>query len=771
MPNKAKSVIACVGVAGMLTALLTGPSAWGQGAGEATATKNEAQAAETAVAPFVSPLKMDQVRDEGVYRQHVLLLSDPFMEGRGPGTKGNKIAADYLQFHFQRLGLKPPFEIGAEADEAEAAAEVDGKDAGTSAGAETNELPTARSYFQEFKAGTEATSSDASLQLIVPNAPAPTKLRAGRDFSVLGFSSEATIENAELVFVGYSLEKSAKDGVKYSTYGDADSPTDLTGKVAVMFRFEPMDEQGKSLWADPKLGSGWTSSASLGPKLQAAARRGAAGIIVINTPGADDPRVEKLETTAGSANWSRRLDIPVVMVTPSAAEVLTKIADNEHRSVMEMRRLADTLGTDGGAANGAGAVPMGAAKITLKAKMERKPRITWNVGGMLPGKGKLAEEVVVIGAHFDHVGYGYTGGSRTGELGVIHPGADDNASGTSGMLLCADLLSRYYKALPADAEARSVLFLGFSAEEMGLIGSRHFVKNSPIDAAKLYAMLNMDMIGRYHTTKGAAEAQTAADESREFDPDELTEHGGGVELGGVGTAEGLRAIVSSVFEPTGLRLRYSSGGRGPSDHASFYSAGVPVLFVFTGLHEEYHTPRDVSNLINVPDAVRIAHGVANVALTLAEREGELKFTSTDRRRGTDRAQDPHASPHGTTPPTAGKDGAAASGTGTLGTGMGGVKVRFGIAPGNYAEDEEGVLVGEVYPNTSAAIAGIHPGDRLMKWNGEEIGDVAAWMEILGRHKPGDVVEVTVKRKRNADGSEGGTEPVSVTLKARESMDQ
>lgn len=765
MPNKAKGVTAYAGVAGMLSVLLAGAAAWGQGT-----TTDPAVGTDAAVAaPYVSPLKMDQTRDEGVYRQHVLLLSDPFMEGRGPGTKGNRIAADYLQFHFQRLGLKPPFEAGAEAGEGETGAGTGEKGAGTSAGMETSEFPAARSYFQEFKAGTEATSSDASLELIAPNSTAPTTLRAGRDFTVLGFSAEAAIENAELVFVGYSLEKSAKEGVKYSTYGGTDAPTDLTGKVAVMFRFEPMDEQGKSLWADPKLGSGWTSSASLGPKLQAAARRGAAGIIVINTPGADDPRVEKLETTAGSANWSRRLDIPVVMVTPSAAEVLTKIADDEHRSVMEMRRLADTLGTDGGPAIGAGVVPMGAAKITLKAKMERKPRITWNVGGMLPGKGTLADEVVVIGAHFDHVGYGYTGGSRTSELGVIHPGADDNASGTSGMLLCADLLSRYYKTLPADAEARSVLFLGFSAEEMGLIGSRHFVKNSPIEAAKLYAMLNMDMIGRYHTTKSAAEDEGAADESREFDPEELTEHGGGVELGGVGTAEGLRAIVSSVFDPTGLRLRYSSGGRGPSDHASFYSAGVPVLFVFTGLHEEYHTPRDVSNLINVPDAVRIAHGVANVALALAEREGELKFTSTDRRRSTDRAQDPHASPHGTVTPS--KEGAAASGTGTLGTGMGGVKVRFGIAPGNYAEDEEGVLVGEVYPNTSAAIAGIHPGDRLMKWNGEEIGDVAAWMEILGRHKPGDVVEVTVKRKRNADGSEGGTEAISVTLKARESMDQ
>ncbi len=673
----------------------------------------------------------DDARDREVYRQHLMLLSDPFMEGRGPGTKGNRIAADYLAFHFQRLGLKPAF-----------AEKTPGDEKGAAAGEQHNEDHSAGAptYFQEFRAGREAIASESVLSLNTPSGP--VEFKAGSEYTVLGFSADADLPDAPLAFVGYSLERTAKDGAKYSSYSESEN---LNGKVAVMLRFEPMDKDGKSLWRDADVTSaGWSPAAGLAGKLQSAIQRGVSAIIVINTPGADDERVKKLDSTAATANWSRKLDVPVLMISPEAGERLIKATDPKGRSLMDLRRWADTMPAP--EAGAPATIDLAKATARLVTKIERRPRITWNVGGVLPGFGPLADEYIVVGAHFDHVGYGYTGGSRTGELGVIHPGADDNASGTSGMLLSADLLSRAYAKLrdgynPAQGKgARSILFLGFSAEEMGLIGSQEFVRNAPIEASKLVAMLNMDMIGR------------SKDRS--------------LEIGGTGTAEGLADIVLPNFEAPvagmlgaatsgnepatsggadvsssgGFTVKASPGGRGPSDHASFYSAGIPVLFFFTGLHEQYHTPRDVATLIDINDATDIAQCVAMTALNIAERPEPLKFTSTDKAKGGDAAQ----------------------------TSMKNVKVRFGIAPGNYADGEEGVLVGEVYPNTSAAVAGIHEGDRLLKWNGHDIGDVAAWMTQLSQHKPGDVVEVTVQRKgKTADQ----TEVVPVTLKAREAADQ
>lgn len=716
----------------------------------------------------------NQSRDEHAYTQHLMLLADPFMEGRGPGTNGNNVAADYLKFHFERLGLKPAF-VPEQAEGDQTAAE-------SSAGPEAPAEQVAASFYQKFQAGREARASEAQVLLNPSDSSARSFAFAyGTDYSVMGFSADADLKDAELVFVGYALESAGKDGVEYSSFDDDD---DLTGKVAVMLRFEPMDEQGRSLWRNEATGSGaagWSGSSGLAGKLQAVIQRNAAGVIVINTPGAADERVNKLETTVGSASWSRRLDVPVLMMSPDAGERLVRAAtasaeDAKGTSLMDLRRKADRIGlpeADGGTKSGA--IALTGAKLSVNVKVERVPRNTWNVAGVLPGFGSLVEEYVIIGAHYDHVGYGYTGGSRMNEMGVIHPGADDNASGTSGLLLAADLLCREYAAMrerwntgfagdqgdPRTGGARSIIFVGFSAEEMGLIGSREFVKAAPVEASKITCMINMDMIGRYGSTIGSESGGEAASEgsagghaggssdagAKSSQPEVsrrgVINSGAGLELGGVGTAEGWREIVQAAFEPTGLRLKYSPGGRGPSDHASFYAASIPVLFVFTGLHEEYHTPRDTADLINVPGAVQVTYGVTRAALAAATRPEILKFTSTDKSRSND-----HAGPG---------DQSQVS--------MRSVKVRFGIAPGNYAEGELGVLVGEVYPNTSAAIAGIKAGDRLLKWNGQEIGDVAAWMTQLSQHKPGDVVDVTLQRK------DGTSEVVPVTLKAREQMDQ
>ncbi len=639
--------------------------------------------------------------DAESYRAHLQTLASPTLEGRGPGLPGNRTAAEYLEHRFRDLGLKPAF--------------VTGHRPGNE-----KESP---SYFQQFNAGREVKVREAAF-VFTPAGdgtdPAVERqtLVHGTDFSVLGNSGSAEVEG-EIVFVGYSLEAGdAAGGLKPedASYTESD---DLTGKVALMFRFEPMNNTGKSRLTEK---GEWSAASSISQKIMAAVKRNAAAIILVSPPSVDDRRAFTLETPESSAAWTRQLSIPSVMLTGAAAERLVKAADG--RSLFDLRKVADRA-RQGLEADQSALLPFTRARVRISTATERLDRVTWNVGAVLPGEGDLASQYVVIGAHFDHVGRGYQGGSRSGEYGEIHPGADDNASGTSGLLVAAEMLVRRFDSSATTAgqlpSRRSILFLGFSAEEMGLIGSREFIKSPPIEAGSITAMLNMDMIGRVRE-------------------DKLT-------VSGTGTAEGMADLLAPYFSSSGLSIESQPGGRGPSDHASFYGAGVPVLHFFSGLHPEYHTPRDTADLINVEDAVRVAELVARLAEALATRPEQLAFASTDR---------------GARAVAARPDEEREPGPRTL-------RIRFGIAPANYAEGGDGVGVGDVFDGTSAAEAGIRVGDRLTRWNGEPIADVQEWMEYLRRHKPGDVVDVTLVRKLNTADPASPTEELvaRVTLKARD----
>lgn len=655
------------------------------------APASKPQADISATSPTISP---NELR---TYRSDVEFLANPFMEGRGPGTRGNEIAAEYIASQFLKLSLRRVFVASQEEHDA-------------LPHSQQNRQRMYSSFRQEFTAGTRAALIDAKIE-----SPAlhykGGQPDVGHNFSVLGFSASAKVK-APLAFVGYSIEKGGPDGA-YSTYPKDSGDKPLEGKIAVMFRFEPMGDDGKSLWrkTDDVL---WSPAAAVNEKIQAAVKRGAAGIILVSPPDCADERSKKLESTEATARWTRTLDIPVFMMTPEAAQSLLQAHDPQKRDINAWRALADKEG---------GIVSLDDQSVVMEAKIDRSPRTTWNVAGVLPGSGALANEYIIIGAHYDHVGYGYTGGSRSDEYGIVHPGADDNASGTAGLLLLAQKLSAEYAAAEKSSKSpdrRSILFIAFSAEEMGLIGSREFIKNSPIEAKQIYAMINLDMIGRLREGK--------------------------LELSGTGTGEGLADAIRPALDASGLKMSISPGGRGPSDHASFYGAGIPVLHFFTGLHEQYHTPRDTVDTINFEGGVQVSNTIAAVTNILAMRSEPMPFTSTDRPRK--KADEQAAGPH-----DQGQGPAS-------GPGLTGVKVRFGIAPGNYADGEVGVLVGEVYPDTSAAEAGILTGDRLLRWNGKEIGDVEGWMTYLAEHKPGDVVDVGIQRK-------GEELVVKVTLKSRD----
>jgi hypothetical protein len=424
-------------------------------------------------------------------------------------------------------------------------------------------------------------------------------------------------------------------------------------------------------------------AATLEPKISAAVRRGAKAVIIVSPPGVKDESATQLATASETANGE--FEVPVIMLSQERAEFLLSKADPERRSLLELQQTVDVAPA---------IIHMPGATVRLRTEVDRTPALTRNVGGLLEGKGDLADEIVVIGAHFDHAGYGQYGGR---EQGVIHPGADDNASGTSAVLLAAERLSETYADLPSDADARSILFLAFSAEEWGLLGSKYYVEHPIAPIEDHVFMINMDMVGR------------------------VTDNA--LMIGGETTAEGLSAWLEPHKQEAAFDFQpLPPGVFGRSDHASFFRADVPCLFFFTGFHDQYHAPADTSMLINRVGAVRVTTMAQKIALALATREDRPVFVDDDGR-----------GPRTDQPPTTRPQGS---------------RIRFGVQPAGYGVDGAGVAIENVFPGTSAAEAGLQPGDVMTSWNGTKLTSVDDWMPLLGAAKAGD--EVTITYTRNGE---------------------
>ena len=581
--------------------------------------------------------------------QHVQTLSNPFFEGRAPGTRGNELAGEYVQHWMKQAGLEPAFTEKA----------ADGK--------------TSPSWFQPFELQGGAPQVDRAAC-----TAAGVTLARGDGFQVIGSSGSGAL-SGPLAFAGYAIEKGRDD---YTSFGEKD---DLSGKVVMFLRYEPLDKDGRSRWSDRR----FSGSASMRNKLDALADRKPAALIMVNPPECKDGATG-LEATESSV-FGPSYDFPIVQLSPQAADALLRKADAKGRGLMDFRKLADD-----------GAIKVESLKPDVPVQVEvaiaERGIPARNIGGVLRGKGKLADEWVVIGAHYDHVGMGYFG-TDPQNRGKLHPGADDNASGTGAMLCTARALHDFYGSRQAPADLRSVVFLAFTAEEMGLDGSREFVKHPIMPADRIAAMINLDMVGRLRG-------------------DELA-------MSGTGTAEKFGDLVRPAIERSGLTVKADPGGRGPSDHASFYAAGIPVLFLFTGNHGDYHKPSDRGFTVNPLGAAKIVHLTEELAKVLATTPEKPKFTSTDGKGGADRGY---------------------------------AKVRLGIQPRMGGGDGPGLGIDGVSQGTSAADAGLKAGDVILMWGDKRMDSPADLMERLREHAPGDVVKLKVKR----DGQEI---MVDVTLKS------
>jgi len=293
----------------------------------------------------------------------------------------------------------------------------------------------------------------------------------------------------------------------------------------------------------------------------------------------------------------------------------------------------------------------------------------------------LADEWIVIGAHYDHLGLGGVDSLAPGEP-AIHNGADDNASGVAAVLGAAEALAA------GPRPARSILFALFTGEESGLLGSAHFVEHSTVAPGRLVAMINLDMVGRLGD--------------------------GPLIVYGVDTAEEWQALLGPAADRVGVPIATRGEGFGPSDHTSFYLHDVPVLHFFTNTHADYHKPTDDWQRIDEGGLQRVTALVSEVARAAADRPDALTL-----RRGA-----------GTPPPPPGQ--------------VAGYGAYLGTVP-DFTPVERGVLLGGVTAGSPADRAGIRAGDVIVRIGTHEVADLQAMTDALRAHEPGDVVEVRVLR--------------------------
>jgi hypothetical protein len=415
--------------------------------------------------------------------------------------------------------------------------------------------------------------------------------------------------------------------------------------------------------------TGLTQHSQLITKAINARNHGAKAVIVIN--GKLGQGEEDLLTKFGSVSGPINSGIILVQVKNQAAEAWFRAVGKSLPDLQEQINAATKPASF--------SFP-DSLLLSLKVDIETTRATVNNVLAYLPGE---TDEYVILGAHYDHLGRGNFDSLAPSQIGQIHPGADDNASGTAGLLELARRLAPMKGKL-----RRGILFASFAGEELGLLGSAEWVKEPTRPLDKAVAMLNMDMIGRIKDDK--------------------------VYIGGVGTGSSFQGLLEQEQSKSGFKIEYSPGGYSSSDHTSFVSKRIPVLFFFSGLHSDYHKPSDTWDKINSEAAVRLLDMVENVSETIAAAADRPAFVTVVEEKPT---------------------GGGGSGYGAY----------FGSIP-DFGQVENGVRFSDVKPGSPAAKAGLKAGDVLVRFGDRPIKNLYDFTDALRRSKVGDVVEVQVLRE-------------------------
>jgi len=444
--------------------------------------------------------------------------------------------------------------------------------------------------------------------------------RAGEDWMPLGISANQTLDLTGIVNAGYGI---TANELNHNDYKGTYSKT----QVAVIRSGTPDGDNPHGRF---------TTAGQLRFKVAAAQSAGVGALLIISSE--DDLKNEPLARlrydNAGLAG------IPVAVISKQTAEKLAN-----------------------------------AKELKLTTDVVRAEVPAYNVVGVLEGSDPvLKNETIILGAHYDHLGRGGEG-SLAPRSGEIHHGADDNASGTAGLIELARVFGAQRPKLK-----RTLVFIAFGGEEEGLLGSNYYVNHPLVPLDKTTAMINMDMIGRMKDSK--------------------------LMIGGVGTATEWRPLLAK----TDFSLTLSDDGFGPSDHSSFYSKQIPVLFFFTGTHNDYHKPSDTFDKINYNDEARILNLVARIVKDIDATDKRLTYTTAK-----------------SAPPR-----------------TGGFRVYLGTIP-NYADTNDGLLLDGVRDDSPAAKGGLKAGDRIVKIGNTDVKNVYDYTQALGEMKAGQEYVFEVMR--------------------------
>jgi hypothetical protein len=587
-----------------------------------------ARAAEEPAAP-VSGLK-PEIRAEDL-EADVRYLADDASGGRLTGTDGIDRAARYVAAAFEAAGLSP--------------------------------VPGLDDYFQPFSftSGVRLTEGGSHLQIREPGG-ARSRFQAGKQFVPLAFSGNGEADG-EVVFAGYGIVEPVDNG--YDSY----QGLDVTGKIVLCLRDVPEEvaserRQELALYAGDRY------------KAKLAADRGASGFLLVIGPsspnGGELIRFRESSRTAA-------IPIPAASVTQTAADSLLGPSG---KTIAELQKSLDD-----GTIHPHEAAPRG-VPIILEVDIERVIGTCRNVLGYLPPSPGI-DEIVVVGGHYDHIGTGEDLGSlaRKGEEGMIHNGADDNASGTSVVLELAAFLP---PALRQQSEAphRGLLFAAWSGEELGLVGSDHFVENPPVPLDRIVAYFNFDMVGRLRDNTLIVKA--------------------------VGSSSVWRGLLERRNIPAGFHLSILEDPYLPTDLTSFYTHGVPGLDFFTDLHDEYNSPRDDADTLDYAGMVRVAGFAQRLIRDAVDPDREIDYRRVQQ----------------TTAPASGM----------------GRRVYTGMVPDfGGGSDVEGMLVSDVRPGGPAEKAGVTGGDVVVEFAGKTIGSLQDYSDALRGAKVGEAVSLVVIR--------------------------
>ena len=570
--------------------------------------------------------------DPNLYINDVKFLASPDLKGRATGSPELEKAAAFIAGKFREFGLH-----GA-----------NGKD-----------------YLQPFQA-TTATRLGKGNHFRIQDNGRSRSLQSPNDFIPLTFSQAAKL-TAPVVFAGYGITATQQG---YDDYAGIDAK----GKIVLVLQHEPQEFDEKSIFA----GKSFTLHAAFISKATNAKNHGAAGVIMIADRPNHQDKPEELQKF-GTADGPRDAGILFVQMKAEFAARWFEAAGQKIDTLMAE--------IDKDLKPRSFAFP-DSIRVSLETDVTRDVKTVHNVTAYLPGE---TDEYVIIGAHYDHLGLGEQHSLVPDQAGTVHPGADDNASGTAGVIE----LARWYSKQPK--QKRGILFLTFAGEELGLLGSAYYAEHPELPNGKAVAMINMDMIGRIRDGK--------------------------VFIGGSGTGSSFRPMLEKLTPNHQLKVDFSEGPEaGSSDHTSFISKQIPSLFFFSGLHSDYHKPSDTWEKIEGTNAAKPLAMVADIADNLRNDAGRPTFTRVA-------PSNPHS----------GGDAGPVTASSSSGYGP-----WFGSVP-DFAEGIKGVKFADVTPGSPAAKAGFKGGDIMVEFDGKPIQNLYDFTYALREKKPGDEVKVKVLR--------------------------